>query len=65
MSTKNRLFSGLPFKNLLSEIYCLLFEFKHLQCDFLCPASCTDRASHAFPTKTCRSPGPEIFSSEL
>ena len=66
MSTKNRLFSGLPFKNLLlSVIYCLLFEFKHLQCDLLCPASCTDRAIHAFPNKTCRSPGPEIFSSEL
>ena len=66
MSTKNRLFSALPLENLLlNVIYCLLFKFKRLQCGLLHPASCTDRVIHAFPNKTCRSPGPEIFSSEL
>ena len=44
--------------------YYLLTEFKCLQCGLLCPASCTDRAIHAFPM-TERSPNPEIFSSEL
>ena len=62
MSTKNKLFSVLPLENLLlSVIYCFL---KHLQCDLLCPASCTDIAIHGFPNKTQGPPGPEMFSSE-
>ena len=53
VNKKNRLFSALPLKNLLlNVIYCLLFKFKHLQCGLLHPASCTDRAIHAFPNKT-------------
>ena len=63
---KNRLFSALPLKNLLlSVMRCLLFKFKRLQCGLLRPASCTDRVIHAFPNKTRRPPGPEIFSYEL
>ena len=55
MSTKNRLFSVLLLENLLlSVICCLPFEFKHLQCGLLYPASCTDRASHTFPNKMQR-----------
>ena len=66
LSTKNRLFSALLLeKLLLSVICCLLFEFKRLQCGLLHPASYTDRAIHAFPNKTWKPPGPEIFSSEL
>ena len=66
MSTKNRLLSALPLENLLLGIICcLLFEFKHLQCGLLRPTSYTDRAIHAFPNKTRRPPGPEIFSSEF
>ena len=56
---KNRLFSALLLANiLLSVICCLLFEFKHLQCGLLCPASCTDRAIHAFPNRPLN---PEYF----
>ena len=63
---KNKLFSALPLENLLlNVIYCLFFKFKRLQCGLLHLASCTDRVIHAFPNKTCRPPGPEIFSSEL
>ena len=53
MSTKNRVFSALPLENLLLSVICyLLFKFKRLQCGLLRPASCTDRAIHAFPNKT-------------
>ena len=53
MSTKNRLFSALPLETLLLNVfYCFLTEFKGLQCGLLHPASCTDRAIHAFPNKT-------------
>ena len=64
---KNRLFSALPPKNLLlNVICCLLFEFKRLQCSLLYPASCTDRAIHAFPNKIWRSPWPRnIFFRAL
>ena len=59
---RNRLFSALLLEKLLlhvSVIYCLLFEFKHLQCGLLHPASYTDRVIHAFPNKTSRSPWPQ------
>ena len=57
MSTKNRLFSTLPLKNLLlSVISCFLFEFKHLQCGLL------RRFSQIIQGGP---PGPEIFSSEF
>ena len=39
---------------LLSVICCLLFQFKCLQCGFLSPVSCTDKAIHAFSNKTQR-----------
>ena len=60
--TKNTLFSALLLENLLlSVMCCLLFEFKRLQCGFLRPASCTDRAIHAFPIR-CGGPlAPNIF----
>ena len=63
MSTKKQsVYSALPLENLLLSI---IFEFKHLQCGLLRPTSYTDRAIHAFPNKTQRPPGPEIFSSEF
>ena len=61
MLTKNRLVSvlllenlllssALLLKNLMLSVICgLLFQFKRLQCSLLRPASCTDRAIHAFP----------------
>ena len=39
---------------------CLVFKCP--QCGLLHPASCTDRVIHAFPNKTWRSPGPEIWA---
>ena len=43
------LFSALPFeKILLSVLYYLIVEFKHLQSGFLCPMSCSDGAIHVF-----------------
>ena len=63
---QNRLFSALLLENLLLNVMrCLLFEFKHLRCGLLHSASCTDRVIHAFPNKTRRFLGPEIFSSGL
>ena len=57
---KTRLFSALLLENLLlSVIYCLLFEFKRLQCGLLHSASYTDRAIYAFPNKTRRPPWPQ------
>ena len=62
MSTKNRLFSVLPFENLLlNVIYCFLFKFKRLQCGLLRLASCTDRGIHAFPNKTWGPLAPKFF----
>ena len=56
---KNWLFSALPLENLLlSVMSCLFFDFKHLQCGLLRPASCTDRVIHAFPNKMRTSPWP-------
>ena len=65
MLTKNRLFSALLLEYLLSVLCCLLFEFKCFQCGLLCPASCTNRAIHAFLNKMRGPPGPEIFSFGL
>ena len=45
------LFGALWLKNLLNVFYCYLAEFKLLQCGFLRPVSCTDRAIHAFSRK--------------
>ena len=65
VNKKNRQFGALPLENLLlSVICCLPFKFKCLQCGLLRPASCTDRAIHAFPNKMQRPPGPEILSAE-
>ena len=59
---KNRLFSALPFENLLRVIFaCMLFEIKCLQCGLLHTASCTDRAIHAFPNKVQRPLAPKYF----
>ena len=55
---KNRLFSALPLKNLLSVTAACSFKFRRLQCGLLHPASCTDRVIHAFSNKTWRSPWP-------
>ena len=51
---KNFLAALIPETFLLSVICCLLFQFKCLQCGFLSPVSCTDKAIHAFSNKTQR-----------
>ena len=45
------LFGDLPFQRLLSWLYYLLVEFKHLQMWFLRPVSCTDGAIRACSIK--------------
>ena len=59
---KNKLFSALPLEYLLlSVLCCLLLEFKRLWRSLIRPASCTDRAIHAFPNKTRRPPWPPEY----